>query len=251
VGKADEVADDLKKFSVSGKIAYYDIYGNEYDPSMKDIPKDLTAEKVIEDYITSIGGRENVGKIDDLSMKLKGTVQNLEINVEIFRKAPNKTLTNVDAGVMKQTVVFDGEQGKQTAMGQETIFEGERLEEMKVQSILNSFLDFEKHGIKTELAGISKVNGKDAYKVVLTMPNQKQGEQYFDTETGLKLREVTTTTTEQGTFSQSTDYDNYKEVEGVLFPFKVTQQMGPGTIDMEVVSLEINTGLDDKIFEMK
>ena len=38
VSNGNEVAESLKKFSISGKLNYYDIYGNIVDPNAKKIP---------------------------------------------------------------------------------------------------------------------------------------------------------------------------------------------------------------------
>ena len=58
VGKAEELAPKLKKFAKSGEIQYYDIDGKLYDPNkkLKPAPAGVTADKVIAEYITAIGG---------------------------------------------------------------------------------------------------------------------------------------------------------------------------------------------------
>ncbi len=250
VGNAEEVADGLKKFSVNGKIDYYDIYGNQYDPSSKAIPEGMTAADVIDKYVESLGGKENLLKVEDVIVKMKGKIQNFDITITSYKKAPNKSFTDVDAGVMKQEVKFDGEKGKQSGMGQEMMMEGDMLEMMKVQSEMNSFLKYDKLGISAELTGVKDVNGSDAYEITLTLPSGKKLIDYYDTQTGLKVRELSTTDTPQGSFTQTVDFSDYKEIDGVMYPFKVVQQMGMGPMELEVTSVEVNTGLDDSLFEV-
>ncbi len=250
VGNAEEVADGLKKFSVNGKIDYYDIYGNQYDPSSKAIPEGMTAADVIDKYVESLGGKENLLKVEDVIVKMKGKIQNFDITITSYKKAPNKSFTDVDAGVMKQEVKFDGEKGKQSGMGQEMMMEGDMLEMMKVQSEMNSFLKYDKLGISAELTGVKDVNGSDAYEITLTLPSGKKLIDYYDTQTGLKVRELSTTDTPQGSFTQTVDFSDYKEIDGVMYPFKVVQQMGMGPMELEVTSVEVNTGLDDSLFDV-
>lgn len=250
VGNASEVADDLKKFSVNGKIDYYDIYGNEYDPSAKAIPEGLTADDVIDKYVEAVGGKENLMKVEDVTIKMTGKVQNFDINITSYKKVPNKSFTDVDAGVMKQEVKFDGEKGKQSGMGQEMMMEGDMLEMMKIQSEMNLFLKYDELGITPELTGVKDVNGSDAYEVTLTLPNGKNMINYYDVDSGLKVRDVSTTETPQGSFTQTIDFSDYKEVDGVMYPFKLVQQMGMGPMELEVTSVEVNTGLDDSLFEV-
>ncbi len=253
VGNADEIAGTIKKFSVSGKINYYDIYGEKYDPSSKKIPEGVTVEMVIDNYINALGGRENIEKVTDRTMNLKGSAQGMEVLLTITNKAPNKYFQKLDVGggMMQQKTVFDGETGKESGMGQEKMLEGKELDRMKGEAILNPFLDFKKHGIQVELTGIETINGKDTYKVTITMPAGNKSTEYYDVESGLVVKQITTFEGPQGTGTSTITFDDYREVEGVKYPFKLTQQFGPQTLSLDVTTIEINQGLDDSIFEVK
>lgn len=248
VGKGEEVADDLKKFSLSGKINYYDIYGNEYNPDAKKIGEGVTAQSVIDKYIEAQGGKEKLESIQDIQTTLKGTVRGMDINLTITKRVPNLLYQELDAGVFKQTTIFDGEKAKQIANGQETMLEGDRLEELKIQSALNLYLNFDKYNVTPKLIGIKNINGNDAYEIELTLPTGKKWYHYYDVETGLKVREVSTLDTPQGSFTQTVDMSDYKEVDGIKFPHKVSQQMGPQSVELEVTDIKINQDLSDEMF---
>lgn len=251
VGKAEEVADALTKFSLSGKINYYDIYGNEYDPSAKEIPEGVTVKTVLEKYTEAMGGEDALRSIEDIEMILKGKIQGMDVTLTISRKAPDKLYQMLDAGVFKQTIVFDGEKGKQVANAQETVIEGDQLENLKMQSTMNLFLNYEQYGIEAKLKGIKDVNGTDAYEVELVLPSGKKWYHYYDPETGFRVREVSTIETPQGSFNQTIDMADYREVENRMFPFKLVQQLGPQNIEMEVSSIKINQGLSESMFEVE
>jgi predicted Zn-dependent peptidase len=251
VGNADEIASKVKKFSVSGKIEYYDIYGNKYDPSMKNLPEGVTAESVIDSYIEAIGGRGELEKVKDKTMKLKGTTRGINISITMYQKFPNKFLQELDAGVFKQKTVFDGEKGKTVAGGQEIELSGDRLEDLKANSILNAFLDYGKHNITPELSGMDKVNGNDAYKVTLTLPSGDKMYNYYDVDSGYLVRQVSTVKSQQGSFTQTIDFKDYKEVDGIMYPFSISQQMGPQSIELQVDTIEVNSDLNDSLFEIQ
>ena len=92
---------------------------------------------------------------------------------------------------------------------------------------------------------------KEAYAVTLHLPNDKTSVNYYDKESGLLVKESKTIEAPQGTFTQNTFLGNYKEVQGVKYPFKISQSFGPQTIDMEVTSIKTNSGLSDELFEVK
>jgi hypothetical protein len=250
VGKGEEVADNLKKFSLSGKISYYDIYGNEYDPDAKKVPEGVTVESIINKYVEAQGGKEKIEEIQDVQTFLSGKIQGMDLKLTITRKAPNLLYQELDAGVFKQTTIFNGEKAVQIANGQETPIEGDRLEELKLQSVMNLYLDFAKYNIKPELKGIKEVNGKDAYEIELTLPTGKKWYHYYDVETGLKVKESSTVDTPQGSFEQTIEMSDYKEVDGIMFPHKLSQQIGPQSVELEVTDIKVNQDLSKEIFKV-
>ncbi len=251
VGNGEEVAEGLKKFSLSGKIDFYDVDGNKFDPSAKKIPEGVTAQSVLDRYVEAIGGKEKLQAINTRTSVYKGNVQGMDISVTITQKAPNKYFQMVDAGVFQQKTVFDGEKGYSEVMGQKKPLEGEQLEAMKIQANIHAMLNYDELGIKTELTGVEKINGSDAYKVVLNTPWNSKWIQYYDVDSGLLVRQITPITTPQGSFNQTIDFLDYKDVEGVKYPFKLSQQMGPQTIILKADKIELNKDVNDDLFKVE
>lgn len=250
VGNGEEISKNLINLSITGKIDYYDVFGNQYDPTLKKLPEGLKVEDVLNKYIDVLGGKENLLKVKDRVIKLTGSTQGMNITVTISQKYPNKLMQLIDAGVFQQKTIFDGEKGKVEVMGQVQELSGEQLESLKEQAI-DAPLDYLKYGLKPELVGIESVNGKDAYKIVLTSSSGKKTTQYYDVETGLLVRTVSNVTTPQGSFAQTMDVSDYREVQGLKYPFKYVQSFGPQSIELNVSSIEINTNLPDSLFEVK
>ncbi len=251
VGKAEEVADNLKKFSLSGKIGYYDMYGNEYDPNVKNLPEGVTVETVIDGLISAMGGREKLVSINDQKIVYKGKAQGMDITLTSIQKAPNKLYQEVDASVFKQVTLYDGEKGAVVVNGQSNPLVGEALETLKNQSLFFPFLDFSKNGITAELKGVEKVSGKDAYKVELTMPNGDKTINYYDVESGLLAQQESTLKTPQGAFTQTIMMSDYKDFDGVKVAQKLVQNVGPMTNELSLLSAEFNTNIEDARFEVK
>ena len=44
------------------------------------------------------------------------------------------------------------------------------------------------------------------------------------------------------------DFGEYKEVDGVKFPFSIILPMGPMKMEAKTESIELNTGIDDSEF---
>ncbi|MGI9541768.1 MAG: insulinase family protein [Cyclobacteriaceae bacterium] len=247
VGKASEVAEKLARF---GEVQNYDIEGEPYTPSTAaDLPADLTAQKVIDQYIAALGGKEALMKIVDFTTVSTASMMGQEMKVTSISKVPNKVYMDINAGgmeVMKQ--VFDGNNMKAYQMGQAMPIPEKEAKEAAITSYLFGELKYDELGVSAALTGLEKVEGKDCYVVEITLPTGSKATQYFDKASGLKIKESKTVETPQGEFSQSFVFDEYKPVSGVMFPHKMAMSSGPQNINMEVTSLEVNTGVADDQF---
>ena len=67
----------------------------------------------------------------------------------------------------------------------------------------------------------------------------------------LKVKDSKQVTVPQGTFTRETEYSDYRNVDGVMYPFKLKQSIGQQVLDFSVSSIKVNTGLKDDKFEIK
>lgn len=248
IGKAEEVAEKIRKFSTDGVIDYYDEEGNWYDPSkkVKPAPDGITAEIVIENYLKAIGGRKVLAKTKDITKKYSTLMQGMLIEMTVYQKAPNKLYVEIGSGGMiLSQQIFDGTRGVSVVpmMGQSEEIEGDALENMKIQAILNLELDYAKHGVKLSLLGIEDIDGKEAYKVEMINPNGTKSIDFYDVVTALKVRSIE----ESGT----SNFSDYTTIKKVKYPGKVTQEMQGQNISFELKTVEVNKKLDDKRFTIE
>jgi predicted Zn-dependent peptidase/phosphotransferase system IIB component len=248
IGKASEIADKLKKFTLS-KIDYYDNDGNKYDPNALKVPEGVTAQTVIDKYIAAIGGLENLKKVKDRKTTMSGSIQGQTLTMEQTQKAPNKFLQVVKVAGMEQKVIFNGKAGFQSVMGQTKEIPAEMLEDIKIEAAMDFIYNLDGYGIKATLAGLEKYNGKEACKIEFSLPSGKKWSHLYDAATGFKLKENKTMKTPQGEIPTSIEFDDYKEVDGVKYPFKYTQAMAGQNIVMTVSEILVNKGVPDQDFE--
>ncbi|CAG0948271.1 MAG: insulinase family protein [Bacteroidetes bacterium] len=251
VGNKDEVAIKLKPFSASGKIEYFDHFGNAVSDS-KPLPKEVTAQFVIDNYIRSIGGLKAIHKVKDITTKLEGSVQGMDLQMTVQRKQPNKSLTSITAGVMViQKQVFDGAKASASGMQGNREITGEELEELRLESQLFLETKYNTLGYQLNLISIEEVNGADAYKVEVISPKGNKTYDYFDMKTGFKVMSVKTKNVPQagGEITVNSYFSEYKEVKGIKFPHQLSQSMGKQDLKWKVTSVELNTKLKDEIFK--
>jgi len=248
VGNADQIEKSLSSF---GQLNYYDMYGNIIEPGMFKIPEGLTPENVIDNYIEAIGGRENFDKIQDRTTEMTGKVQGFDVRITAYQKAPNLFRQDIEASGMDQNIIYNGEAGAMLINGNKQEITGSELEKLKYEATLDLLLNLDSLGINLRLAGIEKVNNKDSYKIEMVLPSGTKWIQYFDPETGLKVKESKSISAPQGNFTQEIFYEDYREVEGVKYPFTIKQTLGPQSFTFTVDSIKVNSGVEDEKFEIK
>ena len=253
VGEKDDVADKLLAFDDSGAIDYFDAYGNKLDMRKADAPEDLTAEKVVRDYVDAIGGEARMKEVKTLRMVAGMNLMGQDFEMVMIRKAPGKFYQKLgNASMMLQEQVFDGQKLKMSGMGgSQVVTEGAEFEAMKREAKMFAALDYFTDEYSLELSGIEKVEGKDAYKVIATDAKGEKESLFFDLESHLMIKTVSTQSAQGQTVTVATKMSDYDTFGGVKFPRKIGIVGGaPFPINMEFTTIEVNGEVPDSTFKI-
>ena len=246
VGKAGDVLPGLEAMSKREKlpIFYFDKYGNptEKPAVKKPVPAGVTAQTVLNDYIKAIGGEKAVKNVKTLAVMSAGTVQGTPLEL-VVKTAPKKLGVEMKAmGMTMMKQVVNDKEAYMVQQGQRKDFKDQELKDMQAEATT-----FKELGLLTEkgitLTGIENINGADAYAI-------KNGKStyYYDVKTGYKIAEAKEL--EQGgqKMTQTTYYQDYKDVKGLKFPYKTIMNVG---IEIELITTEvkINEGVTDADFK--
>ena len=241
-GKGIDVIENLEKTGY--EIKYFDKNGNPTEkPEMTiPVPKGVTAATVIDKYVSAIGGKDKLMAVKSISITSAAKVQGMDISLVTKAAAPNKTAVVVSGmGRVLQKIVFDGEKGYQEAQGRKKDMTADEIAKAKVKNAILEDLDY-KNGT---LLRIEPLNDKKAYVI-----KYDDKEIFFDVVSGLKLMEVKIVKAPNGKEVRvPTTFSNYKEVNGMKFPFTIGQKMGPMDMKFEVSEIKIDEGVSDKDFK--
>lgn len=248
VGKGSDVAKGLENMELHGKkavVKYFDKYANEVEKPTykKTVPAGVTAQKVIENYLEAIGGANKLKSVNTLYKTAEATLQGMALNMEV------KTTTNaqacVDIKMMGNSLnkqVINGNKGYTVTQGQRKEMSAEDLESSKMTA--STFPELHYTDTIT-LEGIENVDGKDAYALKVS----DQMTSFYSVDSGLKIKDVVHIKQNGQEISSSVFYDNYKDIEGIKFPFSLSQTFGSQKIDFEVKEIKINEGVSDTDFQ--
>jgi len=248
-GKGSEVLENLEKVTFNGKavpIKYYDKMVNAAEKPNYDaaIPEGVSAQSVIDNYIKAIGGKDKLTAVTMFSMSAEAEVQGMKLNLEIKKTTNGQFMQDVQMmGNSMSKQVLDGDSGYMVMQGQRKDLDATEIAKIKAESAPFAELNYSSDAISLE--GIEEVDGKKAYKVKIS--DEKAS--FYDVATSLKLQDVITAEMNGQKMSSTFNFSEYKEVGGILFPFTLTQSMGPQKIDFIVKSIKVNEGVSDADFE--
>ena len=244
VGNAKEIAKGLDKY---GEVKYFDGNGNEVAaPTSKTVDASITGESIINKFITAIGGQSAINAIKDVDMNGTAKIQGAPMDFAVNQKyiLPNAFSMKMAAGPMTivSQSVNNGVYAK-SQQGQTMPVEEDEKEELDEEASLINEVYYLQHNYKYVVKGIESVDGKEAYAVDVTSAKGRNFTNYYDVETGLKVKySHVEDAGPQGKMTLYTNFDDYKFYNGVQMPTKITLFIG-AKIAITMNDIKVNTGL--------
>ena len=243
VGKGAEILPSLEKLQIP--IFYFDKYGIATErPNYKlEIPKEITAKKVLEKYIAAIGGQKALREVKSLFTISSGTVQGAPIELTSKTTSANKQLREIKLmgmSMMKQVVNEKGAYIIQ--QGQKKDLFGDELAETKSSAVpFDELVLINKPTIVLE--GVEVYNDADTY--VLKDGNAKY---FYDVKSGLKVAQIKSMDVGGQLISQTSNFSDYREVNGIKIPFVNSINIGMEIL-LTTTDVKINEGVSDADFQ--
>ena len=234
-GNAATTVPGLKKAGYP--VKFFDKNGNPTQaPKMNQkLPQDITVQMVIDHYISGIGGKSQVDKIQSIEAIYETKMQGMTLKMTSKAMAPNKIMSQTEAGGMVfSKEVFDGQKGYKIIRGQKQEFTSEEVKEYqnKVQPITELGL------VKTgKLTRMDNFDGNDYYVVV----DEGGTEHFFNAKTGLKDKEVEHKKMQGRDMTQPIFFKEYKVVDGIKIPSKIVIATGIQNIEFNLIDAKTNT----------
>jgi hypothetical protein len=221
--------------------------------------KAQTADEIIAKYFENTGGYAKWAELKGISMKAKVNQGGLEIPLEIVQLKEGKSLTKITfQGLVIKQGVFDGKDlwstNFQTMKAEKSDDEQTANQVQESKDFPDALFEYKKKGYKVELLGKETIEGTETFKVKLTKkPLTIDGKQvdnivyyYFDAENFVPIvqEQEVKSGPAKGQIGQ-TKLSDYQEVNGLFFPFTLSQGVkGGGSQPLVVESIALNPVID-------
>ncbi len=201
----------------------------------------LTSDEIVQKYISAIGGIDEIKKIKQITIygtAISGlNTYDLLAYEDTVEKYQFAHVSGIDYDVR---TYYDTKTGWTLQNGVKSSLSKQTLESLlpNIEDGTYFYLgDMESRGIKTELLGEERINGKDTYKIKFTRNGKDKNIQYFDKDTYYLIMVET-----PGINSVQILYDKYKTVPGTNLKLPYYNEKGGimGTIEMYEINVPLN-----------
>lgn len=218
----------------------------------KEVSPMPTVEQILERYVQAVGGREAIEKVT--SRVLKGSrvgADGVLVPEEVYSKAPNKLLVITSYPKQVFRTGYNGSQGWAKSNETARDLPAEMLGQLRREAEFYKETRLKDLYSKLAVAGRAMVGEREAYVLEATPADGGSPEKlYFDVQTGLLVRKYSEAKTVLGQFPTQTDYEDYREVDGVKLPFTIRWSIPGRSWGRKITEVKQNVSLDDALFNM-
>lgn len=216
-----------------------------------DAPLPTTSE-ILQKFEKAIGGREVWSGFATRTMK--GIYQPEDLSgfagIEIISKAPNKRYikTTFPNGLALREVCDGKSAWIEDPRGGMHEFTGAALESRLRLPNFNTTSAAALMMWSGRVTGTAQVGTHSTYVVEFAPDKKITSKIYFDEESGFAVRADDTIHREEGDYMVQTFTDDYREVDGAYFPFRIKHVEKGNVFTVRITQIKNNPPVDDSVF---
>ncbi|MBA2704041.1 MAG: c-type cytochrome [Blastocatellia bacterium] len=180
-----------------------------------------TADQILAKYTEALGGSAAIDKLKTRSMKGDWvTSSGLTWGYEVYQSGPDKihvVLNTPKQGVFERG--FNGSVGWEKSIHGLRALEGQELAVLRRYPDLFKDIKLKEQFSRLTFGGKDKIGDREVYVLRGMTTDNRRERLYFDTQTGLLVRRVTSSPTMIGLIPEQIDFEDYRNVDGLMVPF--------------------------------
>ncbi len=204
-----------------------------------------TASQLIDNYVQALGGNSAIQKITSRVENGVTDSSGTLVRVEVFTQAPDKRALVRHLPEGDSVVAFDGRAGWISIPGRPPrVMHGADLEAARMDADLQFPLHIQQLFPDLRVEYPEKIGDRDTYVLFCLREGRPAAKLYLDQQTGLLMRLVRFSDSPLGVNPSQVDYSEYRDVDGVQVPFRVTVSVPGNTSTVRITEVRQNIPID-------
>jgi photosynthetic reaction center cytochrome c subunit len=220
-------------------------------PAAPKLPANLpTVSQLLNNYVRALGGSAAIEKITTRVEKGSTTFHGQLQTVEILTQAPDKqSIIRHMSGGESVVTTFDGQSGWSIAPGRPPReMHDADIAAARMDADLQFPLHIQQIFPELRLEYPEKIADRDAFLLLAIREGQPPVKLYFDEQSNLLVRMIRYAETPLGRNPTQVDYADYREVDGVAIPFRVTTSQPGNSSTIQFDQVQENIAIDPASF---
>lgn len=217
-----------------------------------------TVDEIIAKNVEARGGMDKLKAIRTLRISGKMTMgPGIEAPMTLEMKRPRRMRLEFTFQGMTGIQAYDGEKGWQLIpfggrKDPEPMSPEDQKDAEEQADMDGPLVDYRDKGHTVELLGGESVEGADTYKLKVTLKNGDVRYIYLDAEYFLAIKGEGKRMVRGSEVETEVSYGDFKEVEGVMFPYTIESgaKGRPERQRLVIETIEVNVPIDDGRFKM-
>lgn len=235
----------------------------EFKPTAeKESSPSISTDELLAKVVMALGGEPALRSIKSriTEYEIDAVHQGVKGYGKVWSKAPGMsysktTLTALGKKIGWTKDYFDGEKGGEAhSFAPSEDYTGQRLADVKAGNDFRPFLDGDKKGARWELLRESKFKDEKVYLLAVHPKDGNRIIHYISAKTFLPVRSssVIVSSTSSQRIPVSSTFEDYREIDGIMIPFKVTAtNPGMGDIVTVIKKVKHNRKIKNSRFTFK
>jgi zinc protease len=187
-----------------------------------------SAETVLDNYVKAVGGRAAFDKLN--TRVAKGRIEmpaaGISMTLTVWVARPNKTRTLIESDIVGRIERgFDGSVAWElSTTGGPRVLDGAQLDDAVRDSRFDGLTGWREWVVKAENQGAADVEGKPAWKVLITPKRGATETLFFDQASFLLVKIEVTVNSAMGDVPTENFVGDYRDVGGLRLPHRIRQK---------------------------
>jgi len=215
-----------------------------------ELPK---AETILDKFVEATGGKAAYAEVqgDIPTGTMTFAAIGLPGKLVSYSQAPDKRLIEITLeGIGKLSEGVNGDVAwSMNAMQGPRLKEGEEKATTMLQARYNADAQWRDLYKTVETVGVEQVDGKDAYKVVLTFKSGRPLTKWYDKDTNFVVKFAMTTQSPMGEIAVESLMSDYRKEGDLITPHKMVMKAAGQDLAMNIDKVEYNPDLPKDKFD--